>query len=93
MLKKSLQISLNQPILFHKIYSEKLQQAIQSNQDMEAVEIFNSLVEFDCLLQASQCTNLKTYVSDTVTFWFELLKEKLKKYYYQVPLGVNLQCN
>nr|CAG4641615.1 EOG090X04F1 [Eurycercus lamellatus] len=59
--------------------SDKLQEKIQANQDLEAVEIYNNLVQFGGLLQVSQCSNLKTYVDQTVVFWFELLKEKLKK--------------
>lgn len=59
--------------------SEKLQHSLQSNQDMEAVELYNKLVQHNCMLEQSQCDNLKKFANDTVIFWFELLKEKLRK--------------
>lgn len=61
-------------------FSEKLQHSLQSNQDMEAVELYNKLVQHNCMLEQSQCDNLKKFANDTVIFWFELLKEKLRKY-------------
>nr|CAH0101935.1 unnamed protein product [Daphnia galeata] len=59
--------------------SEKMQQSLQSNQDLEAVELYNKLVQHNCMLETSQCENLRKFVNDTVIFWFELLKEKMKK--------------
>lgn len=47
---------------------------------MEAVELYNKLVQHNCMLEQSQCDNLKKFANDTVIFWFELLKEKLRKY-------------
>ncbi|EFX76487.1 hypothetical protein DAPPUDRAFT_322360 [Daphnia pulex] len=59
--------------------SEKIRQSLQSNLDLEAVELYNKLVQHNCMLETSQCENLKKFVNDTVIFWFEMIKEKLKK--------------
>jgi len=59
--------------------SNKLQQSIQTNQDLEAVECYNQLQEYSGSFQTSQCVNLKTYINETVLFWSELVNEKLKK--------------
>jgi hypothetical protein len=67
-------------IFFIIDFSEKMQQSLQSNQDLEAVELYNKLVQHNCMLETSQCENLRKFVNDTVIFWFELLKEKMKKY-------------
>lgn len=61
-------------------FSEKLQRSLQTNQDMEAVEFYNKLIQHNCILERSQCVNLKILMNDTIIFWFELLKEKLRKY-------------
>ena len=60
-------------------FSNKLQQSIQTNQDLEAVECYNQLQEYSGSFQTSQCVNLKTYINETVLFWSELVNEKLKK--------------
>jgi len=59
--------------------SYKLQQSVQTNQDMEAVEVYNQLQEYSCLRYIVKCKHLSNYVNETVIFWFELLKEKLRK--------------
>nr|CAG4650896.1 EOG090X04F1 [Simocephalus serrulatus] len=59
--------------------SDKLQHSLQSNLDAEAVELYNKLVQYNFDLETSNCNNLKKFVSDTTVFWFELLKEKLRK--------------
>nr|CAG4649251.1 EOG090X04F1 [Scapholeberis mucronata] len=70
--KRKTQSSLNLPS------REKLQQSLQSNMDVEAVELFNKLLRYNQDLEGSNCDNLKTYVDNTTVFWFELIKEKLK---------------
>ena len=46
---------------------------------MEAVEVYNQLQEYSCLRYIVKCKHLSNYVNETVIFWFELLKEKLRK--------------
>ncbi len=59
--------------------SEKLQQCVQSNQDMEAVQLYNDIVLFSNSFQESSCRHLVNYLNQTALFWFDLLKEKLRK--------------
>lgn len=46
---------------------------------MEAVEVYNQLQEYSRHRYIVKCENLRNYVNETVVFWFELLKEKLRK--------------
>nr|CAG4650082.1 EOG090X04F1 [Sida crystallina] len=59
--------------------SDKLQQFVQLNQDMEAVQLYNDMVLFSGPLQKSNCHHLINYMNQTALFWFSLLKEKFRK--------------
>ena len=65
---------------FHFPFSDKLQLCVQSNQDTEAVDLYNGIVAFYCRVESSKCLHFVSFVDQTVVFWFELLKEKICKY-------------
>ncbi|XP_028306754.1 RAD50-interacting protein 1-like isoform X1 [Gouania willdenowi] len=54
-----------------------VQQCLMTNSIQEAVCFLNILADLQCDLRSSQCLNLHQFLTDTHTFWYKIIKERL----------------
>ena len=57
--------------------SSDIQSALMINSMDSAVSRFMVMANLATSLQPSSCENLKTFVTDTLLFWYNILKDKL----------------
>ena len=65
-------------------FSFRLQSALESASTEEAVSEFASLRQLRDKLQTSSCSNLVAFVSNTLHFWQNTLREKLARSVYSL---------
>lgn len=61
--------------------SDQIHAALMSKRTANAVEEFCSLSEYYTQKQHSHCQNMLAFLKETILFWYNILKDKLSRYY------------
>lgn len=74
--------------------SDQIHAALMSKRTANAVEEFCSLSEYYTQKQHSHCQNMLAFLKETILFWYNILKDKLSRYYmYMYFMHSNLYWN
>ncbi|XP_033630569.1 RAD50-interacting protein 1-like isoform X1 [Asterias rubens] len=74
---------------FKLFHSSEVQKGISAGAMPSAVTHFAKLTQVIEVLHGSSCTNLVSFVTSTVLFWYKILKEKLASEFEEVLAALN----